>query len=121
MMATRNQLQKFVLGVSLATAMATVSVGALAQEDAKAVSAARTAYSAASTKINADYKAAAAKCGSLNGADNSVCMIDARANRSKARTDASATRDKAYAKANISTHTYLQDVDNAPGSGGEGS
>jgi hypothetical protein len=121
MNATRNPVRKFVLGASLASALAVVSVGAFAQEDAKAISAARAAYSAANTKISAEYKAAAAKCDGMKGVDKSVCLIDARATRSKARTDASATRDKAYAKANISGNNWLQDEAMSAASGGEGS
>jgi len=122
MISTRNHIKQAAIHASLLVALATLSVGALAQtkEDTKAIAAARTTYSSTVTKINGDYKAAAGKCASMSGADKSVCLIDARAERSKARVDAAAARDKEYARANISTHNLMQEELARPSGGGGG-
>lgn len=116
MNSSRIQIHKAAIGASLLVAFASFSAGAFAQEDAKAIAAARTAYSAANTKINTDYKAAVGKCAGMSGSDKSVCAIDARATRSKARTDATATRDKAFAKANMTAASWTMED---PGGTGE--
>jgi osmotically-inducible protein OsmY len=45
-------------------------------------------YRAVTQKAAADYKAATAKCGDMNGADKDVCMAEARLSRTRTEADA---------------------------------
>jgi osmotically-inducible protein OsmY len=45
-------------------------------------------YRAVTQKAAADYKAASAKCGSMNGNDKDVCMAEARLTRTRTEADA---------------------------------
>jgi osmotically-inducible protein OsmY len=45
-------------------------------------------YRAVTQKVAADYKAASAKCGAMNGNDKDVCMAEAKVSRTRSEADA---------------------------------
>ena len=68
-------------------------------------------YRAATQKAAADYKAATAKCGSMNGSDKDVCMAEAKLARTRTEADAlskynTSATSKAKARNNLADAEY---------------
>ncbi|MFC5547807.1 BON domain-containing protein [Massilia aerilata] len=68
-------------------------------------------YRAVTQKAAADYKAATAKCGSMNGNDKDVCMAEARLSRTRTEADALAqynntATSRAKARSNMADAEY---------------
>ena len=68
-------------------------------------------YRAVTQKAAADYKAATAKCGSMNGNDKDVCMAEARLGRTRTEADALAqynntATSRAKARSNMADAEY---------------
>jgi osmotically-inducible protein OsmY len=68
-------------------------------------------YRAVTQKAAADYKAATAKCGSMNGNDKDVCMAEARLARTRTEADALAqynntATSRAKARSNMADAEY---------------
>jgi len=68
-------------------------------------------YRAATQKAAAEYKAATAKCGSMNGSDKDVCMAEARLARTRTEADAlskynTSATSKAKARNNLADAEY---------------